>query len=220
MNIEEKTKQEIWYILQKIKKNNILTPEKYYTKFDIETTSKTPDFDTQIKIIEMFEHEKIIKINSSRYSNPLRSSLAIVYQYKPDIYFLDVIQPQFDKFYKKYKVQCDNKPIVNIKEAKIQYRKGRIIYGNIAEYAPSKLEYVNILDFLWCRKQIRNNQGEVISKKSGNPYRISNLSEEIKLSEEELKKALKHLNTEIHKKRIPIKISQKGERALLILTEK
>jgi len=111
---------------------------------------------------------------------------------------------------------------------KPQYRKGRLIYGKIAEYSPNKQKYQDILNFLWPRKQIRNEKGEVLPRKSGNPYSIKSLANEIivkkndeewAIGEEKLRKSLSHLDKEISAK-MPIEISQRGSKALMIIKER
>jgi DNA-binding Lrp family transcriptional regulator len=124
---EEKFNQEVWWILQEIKKDWLTTPEDKRVEFNIRTSSNThintPAEETQRKLLRKLEKQGIIKIVKELFISPALDSplLGTVYGLKPKGFILEVLQPKFDKFYKKWG-EIDENPWLT-KESKVIQRK-------------------------------------------------------------------------------------------------
>ena len=104
---EEKFNQEVWWVLQEIKKEYLATPKGEKVSFGLRYLPKNANYitygiptpDTQAKLIQKFEKEfKILdKVESAR------SDFNFDDWFKPPTgYFFMVRQPQFDKVYSDY----------------------------------------------------------------------------------------------------------------------
>lgn len=102
-------------------------------------------------------------------------------------------------------------------EVKPHYSKGRLIYGQ-EEFSPNSKEVKLTLDKLWSNKQVRERDGSILKKNSGRPHPIDVLAEELGVDEVRLRDILTHISKELKRKSIPIKVSQRGKKALMILT--
>lgn len=98
MTIEEETNQEIWYVLQRIKKADIIVRGKpFFYKLTKNIISGVPSADRQKSIIHMLHsEEKAVKIIEKDYWESGWRGLK-----------LRVLQPKFDEVYKKYGILCD-----------------------------------------------------------------------------------------------------------------
>lgn len=108
MTPEEKFNQEIWWILQEIRKDKLLAPKDGKVEFLIRTQPKTrntktdnadyliPDIETQRKLLYKLKDWKAIDVVP--VDNILRGSDI----FNPKIYDLTIKQPKFDKIYRLY----------------------------------------------------------------------------------------------------------------------
>ncbi len=117
LNIEEKFNKVIWWVLQEIKKETLATPEDKYIYFEPQSDDNLnlPITD-QRRALKLLEKEKAIIIKKDKYTLGMRE-FAELSNWKPIGYFLDILQPKFDKLYDKFKELNDleySKPMVEL----------------------------------------------------------------------------------------------------------
>ncbi len=162
MTPEEKFNQEIWWILQEIKRDNYLTPKGQKIEFSLRSLPKTrsvrrrdvdygfPQEEVQRKLLFKLQEWKALEVQP--IDNVLRGGDI----FNPRIYDLIIKQPKFDELYKKYELanspkgtEQQVKPILRkIENGKLPYKKDGIFYS-LWKYAnASRLTGKNLISFM------------------------------------------------------------------------
>lgn len=102
---EEKFHQEVWWILQEIKKEWLATPQSEKVEFSIRQPDKSgviPPAERQRKLLYKLQEKRLIEIE-------IGDAFCIVGIDEPKKYLLSINQQRFDKFYKKWE-EIDENP--------------------------------------------------------------------------------------------------------------
>lgn len=116
MNIEEETNKETWWVLQKIKKKHLLSPDGYVEfKVDQSGVNGIPTPDAQRDIIEKLQSEGALRIKNTDYGALLNDSFihGVVMRAKPLGFLFEILSPKFGEVYKKYEKSCDPNTYIN-----------------------------------------------------------------------------------------------------------
>lgn len=114
---EEKFHQEVWWILQEIKKEWLATPQGEKVEFSIRQPDKSgviPPAERQRKLLYKLQEKRLIEIE-------IGDAFCIVGVDEPKKYLLSINQQRFDKFYKKWE-EIDDNPWLSEK-SKISQKK-------------------------------------------------------------------------------------------------
>jgi len=162
MTPEEKFNQDVWWILQEIKKDNYLTTKGKKVEFSLRSLPKTksirrkdvdygfPQEDVQRRLLFKLQEWKALDIQP--VDNILRGSDI----FNPRIYDLTIKQPKFDELYKKYELANRPKeteqwvkPILRkLENGKLPYKKDGLFYS-LWKYAnASRLTGKSLIAFM------------------------------------------------------------------------
>lgn len=127
MTPEEKFNQEIWWILQELKKEYRATLEDEYVRFNYQTPSeKIPSHDDQRRALGVLQKEGAIKFIRNVYPRPFES-LAETIEIKPIGIILEIFEKDFEKVYKKYQKACDLQSYLNnYQDSLLRVAKGEV----------------------------------------------------------------------------------------------
>lgn len=103
MTPEEKFNQDVWWILQEIKKEEHATPNDEYVVLEYQDSDNlVPLKEDQRRALKLLEKEGAIKIKEEKYPLGMSRSAAELCGWKPTGCFLSILQPKFDEFYCLY----------------------------------------------------------------------------------------------------------------------
>lgn len=111
MNQEQKIAKEIWFVLQQLKEDYLLTPDNKYVNYEVEHSHQNsgyPSVHNQLKIIKKLEHLQAIKVIReyffTRRGTTIGDSFDIgKYQdVDPKGMLIDILRPKFDELYGEY----------------------------------------------------------------------------------------------------------------------
>ncbi len=95
-----------WTVLKEIKKEEIATKDGCYLRFTISPLETAFDekisFADQRRLIYFFEKEGILNIHRTTFQSQITEALARIQNIEPDVYILDIHQPQFDQYFQKH----------------------------------------------------------------------------------------------------------------------
>ncbi len=115
MTPEEKFNQEVWWVLQEIKKEGLATRKDCYVCFEFQSPQSDnnkfiPPREDQRRAIKLLENEGAIRIEKNKYSSPVSEYVHITdllaaktNNIKPIGYFLEILQPKFNEIYEKFR---------------------------------------------------------------------------------------------------------------------
>jgi len=105
MTPEEKFNQEIWWLLQEIKKEQLATPKGEKIEFSVRQSDKggtIPSAERQRKLLYILQERGIIKVE-------IGDVFYVGLGDEPKKYLLSINQQKFDRFYKKWE-EIDENP--------------------------------------------------------------------------------------------------------------
>jgi len=164
MTPEEKFNQEVWWILQEIKKEQLATPKGERVEFNIRQPDKSgiiPLVERQRKLLYKLQELGVLKVE-------IGDAFYTLFD-EPKKYFLSICQQKFDKFYKKWG-GIDENPWLS-EESRITQRK-KLFKGQQKQSKENTInfptdpevieEYLNILNRIEKERQ-RTPKGEPIA---------------------------------------------------------
>ncbi len=107
MNTEENFKNNIWWLLKELKKDEMSTLRSEYISFEYSTLKDSPSIEDQRRIIRFLEGAKAIKISRDLFPAPFNQAItgsigASVYGIKPSGHLIELLQPTFNETYKLF----------------------------------------------------------------------------------------------------------------------
>jgi hypothetical protein len=101
---KEKFNQNVWWVLQEIKKENKVTLKNKNIYFEYQVPNDLiPSPEDQRRVLKLLENKKAIKVVEFKYPKVFAMSfVAEQFDVKPLGCFLKILQPKFNKIYKKY----------------------------------------------------------------------------------------------------------------------
>jgi|GEM_PF-3594791 len=103
MMLDKKINQNVWWVLQEIKKESIATPSDEYVRFEPgRDDNLQPDMKEQRRALKFLEKKGAIKIAREHYPLGMPTLGANLYNLKPITYFLDILQPRFEELFREY----------------------------------------------------------------------------------------------------------------------
>lgn len=103
--LEEKLKRDVWWVLQEIKKEYMVTPDNQHTEFAPTKNEAISDED-QRRALRFLVKEKVIEIVRDNF--PMNMGIAgRSLGMKPMSYYLRILQPIFNETFKSYENKFD-----------------------------------------------------------------------------------------------------------------
>ncbi len=114
MNTEENFKNNIRWLLQELKKDEMSTLRSEYISFEYSTLKDSPSIEDQRRIIRFLVGIKTLKISRDIFPAPFNQAItgsigANVYGIKPSGHLLELLQPTFDKTYELFETTTIDK---------------------------------------------------------------------------------------------------------------
>jgi hypothetical protein len=102
MNIEERFKKDIWWLLQELKKDEMSTARTEHIHFEYTTGEDKPSIDDQRRAIRLLKVTRAIDISKDVYPFPFDAMTARMSGVKPSGHLIDLRKPTFDKVYELF----------------------------------------------------------------------------------------------------------------------
>lgn len=102
-DLEKEFQQAIVWMLKEIKKEYLATPSDEYVCYEFQHSEDAPNAEDQRRAIQFLKKEGAVRIHKRKYPMGVMMELAAQLQgLKPMGYYLDILQPDFDRLYGKY----------------------------------------------------------------------------------------------------------------------